>query len=312
MALNIVFMGTPAFAVAAFETIIKAGHKIISAYTMPPKFAGRGMELRKSDIHLAAEKHGIPVYNPTSLKSDEAAAEFKGLNADIAVVAAYGLLLPKAILEIPRYGCINIHPSLLPRWRGAAPIQRTVMAGDAETGVCIMQMDERLDAGSIILMRKIPIDDEETSKTLHDRLSLLGASLLVDALAKIENATAEYTPQSENGITYAKKIEKAEAKLDFCVYTAVELECIIRGLNPYPGAYFEYNGERIKVLLAEVVDVTGYPGTVLDDKLTIACSKKSLRPRLLQRSGREPLTAMEVLNGLKIPTGTVLQHYEIP
>ena len=304
--MNIVFMGTPDFAIPALDAILNSGrHRVVAAYSQPPKPAGRGLDLVKSKVQQLAEAKGIPVHIPKSLKGEGEQKIFHDLNADIAVVAAYGLLLPKAILNAPKYGCINIHPSKLPRWRGAAPIQRTIMAGDRNTAICIMQMDEGLDTGDIILQKNFEVSAEDTSGSLHDKLATEGAKLLLEALDLIESGKVVRVPQVLNGITYASKIDKAETKLDF-TKSAQETECIIRGLNPFPGAYFEYNDERIKIFSAEVKSLTGQPGEVLDDQLTIACAENSIRPLTIQRAGKKTMPTSEALKGLKIPKGSML------
>ncbi len=288
-------MGTPGFAVPALLKVA-AVHEVVAVYTAPPKPAGRGKELRKSAVHEAAERLGLKVLTPASLKA-EALPE-----ADIAVVAAYGILLPEHILNAPKFGCVNIHPSLLPRWRGAAPLQRTIMAGDEETAVCIMKMDKGLDTGDVLAVERLAVGGW-TAGELHDKCAELGAEMVLQVVGNIENLTPQ--KQSEAGVTYAKKITREDEKIDWTV-SAVKVENKIRGLNPFPGAYFEYKGEKIKVLAAEVVDGGGKAGVALDDTLTIACGKGALRITQLQKSGKRVMTAKEFLNGAKIPKDTCL------
>jgi methionyl-tRNA formyltransferase len=308
--LRIVFMGTPDFSGPVLEALIAKGHEIAAVYTRAPKPAGRrGLELTPSPVHAAATRHGLEVLTPKSLKSSEEAERFAGFNADVAIVVAYGLILPKAILDAPRFGCLNLHASLLPRWRGAAPIQRAIMAGDRETGVMVMRMEEGLDTGPIGLTGKIAIDPEMTAGELHDRLSMLGAELIVPALDKLADGTLTFTPQAEDGVIYAQKIDKAEARIDW-TKPAHELHDLIRGLSPFPGAFFEADlgkgPERIKVLRAVFVDANGTPGTVIDDALTIACGDGALRLVTIQRAGKAPMSAVDFLRGTKIAAGTVL------
>jgi methionyl-tRNA formyltransferase len=304
--LRIAFMGTPDFSVGVLAALIEAGHELVAVYSQPPRKAGRGMELQKSPVHEFAEARGITVRTPKSLKGEEEQQAFADLKLDIAIVVAYGLLLPKPILEAPRLGCLNLHASLLPRWRGAAPIQRAIMAGDAETGVMVMQMDEGLDTGPVLGTERIAITGEMTASNLHDELAKVGAPLMVRTLAKL--AAGEVTPaeQSEEGVTYAKKIDKAEARIDWS-RSAVELDCHIRGLSPFPGAYFEITRkgkpERVKVLRAEPVTGAGTPGTAMDDKLTIACGEGALRLLEVQRAGKGRATADEFLRGFPLAKG---------
>ena len=295
--LKIIFMGTPDFAVPALKQIVAAGFEVVAVYTAPPKPAGRGKELRKSAVHLAAEELGINVLTPPSLKTEEL------LDCDIAVVAAYGLLLPKHILQKPKYGCLNIHPSLLPRWRGAAPLQRTVMAGDKETAVCIMQMDIGLDTGDVLLKEKFPLSDKITVGELHDKCSLIGAELTVKALQNIGNLKPER--QSEEGVTYAKKITPEDEVINWNEPAQI-IDQKIRGLNPFPAAYFMYNGEKFKVLGAEIIDAKGEAGVAVDDNMTIAVADKAVRITKIQRQGKKLMDAKEFLNGFKLPKGTKL------
>lgn len=309
MPLRIVFMGTPDFAVPTLAEILAAGHDVVAVYTRPPRPAGRGMGERKSPVHLYAESNGIPVFTPKSLRGAAEQEIFRSLDADAGVVVAYGLILPKPILEAPRYGCLNLHASRLPRWRGAAPIQRAIMAGDTETAAMVMRMDEGLDTGPILLAERVPIGPNATAGELHDELARVGASLMVRALAALERGSLDATSQSEEGVTYAAKIDKAEARIDF-TRPAREVHNLIRGLSPLPGAWFEAGPEgrreRIKVLRSELADGDGPPGTVLDDRLTVACGERAVRLVLLQRAGRKPMSAEEFLRGFNLPAGAKL------
>ncbi len=305
--MNLVFMGTPEFSAAALDALVAAGHRVLAVYTQPPRPAGRGQKEQPSPVQRAAERHGIPVRVPKSLRDVAAQAEFKALGADLAVVAAYGLILPKAILDAPLRGCLNIHASLLPRWRGAAPIQRAIEAGDAESGITIMVMDEGLDTGPMLLEERVPIGPETTAATLHDALAALGARLIVQAVAGLESGALLPVPQPAEGVTYARKIAKEEARIDWHA-PAVLLERRIRAFNPFPGAWFEANGERIRVLAARaeprVRDAA--PGMVLDAQLAIACGEGALRPTLLQRAGKAPVAAEAFLRGFPLPPGAIL------
>lgn len=283
-------MGTPEFAVPAFKALLQA-HEVVAAYTQPPRPAGRGQKERKSPVHVLAEKSGIPVFTPVKLTDEKPVA-------DIAVVAAYGLLLPEWFLKLFKYGCINIHPSALPRWRGAAPIQRTVLAGDSETAICIMQMEKGLDTGPVLKRETLPVSPHITSGQLHDLLAEKSVPLLLDVLAHIDSIKPK--PQLSDGVIYAKKIEKSEARIDWNK-SAAEINCLIRGLNPTPGAYFEHAGERVKIWEAEFgIDGAGPAGSVLDDQLTIACGNGTIRPTLLQRAGGTKLSANDFLRGFPI------------
>lgn len=304
--MRVVFMGTPDFAVPSLSALLEAGHEVACVYSQPPRPAGRGHKERPSPVHAFAESRGLPVRTPRTLRDEGEQAAFAALEADLAVVAAYGLILPRPILEAPRLGCVNVHASLLPRWRGAAPIQRAIMAGDAETGVTIMRMEEGLDTGPMLLWQAVPITPATTAGDLHDTLADLGARLLVRALAGLEAGEITPVPQPEDGVTYARKIEKGEGRLDWR-RPAGELERLIRAMAPAPGAWFEHGGERIKVLAAEVVDASGTPGTVLDDRLAIACGQAALRPLKLQRAGKAPLDVDAFLRGYALPAGTVLE-----
>lgn len=296
MKMKIVFMGTPDFAVKALEALA-AKHEVVCVYTREPQEAGRGKKLTKSPVHEFAEAHGILVRTPKTLRSAEAQAELKALQADISVVAAYGLILPQAVIEAFPLGCINIHGSLLPRWRGAAPIQRAIEAGDNESGITIMKVVEKLDAGDMLLKGSVPITAETTGETLHDAMAGLGAELIVKALDNWQNLHAE--PQDERLVTYAAKIDKAESRLDFSMPAEV-LERKIRAFNPYPAVYFEYGGERYKILRAKVVDESGETGAILDGagRLVIACGDKALEVTEIQRQGKKKMPTEELLRGM--------------
>lgn len=310
MSLRIVFMGTPEFSVPVMTALIGQGYEIIAVYSQPPRPAGRrGLELTKSPIHEKAEEFGIPVFTPKSLKNETEQQIFRELEADVAVVVAYGMLLPKAILEAPRLGCYNGHASLLPRWRGAAPIQRAIMAGDAETGIMIMKMDEGLDTGPVAMVEKVTITPNMTSGELHDRLSMVGADLMVRAMAALERDSLKLTPQSEDGVTYAAKIDKAEARIDWS-QPAQAVHDRIRGLAPFPGAWcaVEINGqpERVKVLRSVITDGAGKAGEVLDGNLVVACGEGAVALTLVQKAGGKPVSAAEFCNGVKVEAGTIL------
>ena len=301
--MRIVFMGTPEFSVPVLRALVAAGHEVVASYSQPPRPAGRGKTLAPTPVHAAAEALGIPVRTPLTLRDPEAQAEFAALEADIAVVAAYGLILPKPILAAPRLGCLNVHASLLPRWRGAAPIQRAILAGDAETGVCIMGMEAGLDTGPVLLREATPIDGK-TAGTLTDELSAMGARLMVAVLADLSGYPP--VPQPEDGVTYAAKIDKAEARIDWS-QPAESIERQVRAFNPVPGAWFEVAEERVKLLAAAVVSATGIAGAVVDDRLTVACGNGSaIRATHLQRAGRGIMTSEELLRGFPIPAGTRL------
>ena len=293
--MKIVFMGTPDFSVPILDALHQA-HDIVAVYCQPPRPAGRGKADRPSPVQSRAEVLGLPVRHPASLRGEEAVAEFAALKADVAVVVAYGLILPQAILDAPRLGCLNIHASLLPRWRGAAPIHRAIMAGDRETGVCIMQMEAGLDTGPVILREAMQIGAEETTADLHDRLSALGARLIVQALGRLPLPAV---PQSAEGVTYAVKIDKAEARVDWS-RPAVEVDRLIRGLSPFPGAWTAVNGERVKLLRSRLAKGQGAPGQVLEG-FTIACGEGAVEIIEAQREGKRPLPVAEVLRGLILP-----------
>jgi methionyl-tRNA formyltransferase len=293
-------MGTPDFAVPTLAELIGAGHDTACVYTRAPKPKGRGLAEEKSPVHRLADSAGLPVRTPATLRNAEAQAEFAALGLDAAVIVAYGLILPKSILEAPRLGCFNLHASLLPRWRGAAPIQRAVMAGDDETGVMVMRMEEELDTGPVLMAERVAIG-RKTSGALHDELARLGASLMLRALGALERGSAEERPQPEEGATYARKIEKEEARIDWR-RPAREIDCQIRGLAPWPGAWFEAKGERIKVLMCAPVAGSGAPGAVLRD-LTIACGEGALSLTTVQRAGRAPVDASAFLRGFALAPG---------
>ncbi|TCP40570.1 methionyl-tRNA formyltransferase [Rhodovulum marinum] len=295
--MRVVFMGTPDFSVPVLDALVDAGHEIAAVYCQPPRPAGRGKKDRPTPVHARATALGLPVRHPTSLKTPEAQAEFAALAADIAVVVAYGLILPQPILDAPRNGCLNIHASLLPRWRGAAPIHRAIMAGDAETGICIMRMEAGLDTGPVLLREATPIGAQETTGDLHDRLSAMGARLIVQALDRLPDLTP--APQPDTGVTYAEKIDKAEARIDW-TRPAADIARQVNGLSPFPGAWCEAGGERLKLLRARTVPGQGAPGTVLDG-LRIACGTGAVEITQAQRQGKRPMQAAEILSGLTLP-----------
>jgi len=301
--MRIIFMGTPDFAVPTLDALIAAGHGIAAVYCQPPRPAGRGKALRPSPVQASAEAAGLPVRTPLSLRDPEAQAEFAAMTPDLAVVAAYGLILPEPILDAPRFGCINVHASLLPRWRGAAPIQRAILAGDETTGITIMGMEKGLDTGPIYAVRETPIG-RKTAGELTDELAGIGAALMAQVIDTLPDARP--VPQPDEGVTYAAKIDKAEARLDFTA-PAEAVERQVRAFNPIPGAFFEWQDERIKLLAADVTAGTGQPGTVLDERLTIACGERALLPQLVQRAGRAAMTPAELLRGFAIPAAIRLK-----
>jgi methionyl-tRNA formyltransferase len=310
MPLRIIFMGTPEFSVPTLRAIVHAGHDVVAVYTQPPRPAGRrGLELTPSPVQREAEKLGIEVRSPVSLKGQAEQEAFAALRADVAVVVAYGLLLPKPILQGTRLGAYNGHASLLPRWRGAAPIQRAIMAGDHETGMMVMKMDEGLDTGPVALTERVAIRPNETAGELHDRLMQSGATLMVEALGKLEAGALVLTPQPDEGVIYARKIDKAEARIDWRL-PAMEVHNRIRGLSPFPGAWCEMTvggkPERLKILRSAPSAGAGAPGEVIDDRLMVACAEGALRLTELQRAGGRPVTAEEFLRGLKMEKGTEL------
>jgi methionyl-tRNA formyltransferase len=304
MTFRLAFMGTPDFAVPTLAELIAQGHDIAAVYSQPPRPKGRGMALEPGPVHKFADGARLPVRTPLSLKYPQEQAAFTALNLDAAIVVAYGLLLPKAILEAPKLGCFNLHGSLLPRWRGAAPIQRAVMAGDAETGVMVMKMDEGLDTGPVLMAERMAVG-RKTGGELASELSRLGADLMVRALGALERGAVTPQPQSEDGVTYAKKILKDEARIDWR-RSAHDVDCQIRGLSPFPGAFTDANGERLKILYAEPVSGTGKAGILLDDTLTVACGDGALRLIKVQRAGKSVMTAAELLKGFALPRGTQL------
>ncbi|WOS63166.1 methionyl-tRNA formyltransferase [Sinorhizobium fredii] len=308
MPLRIIFMGTPEFSVPTLSALVEAGHEIAAVYTQPPRPGGRrGLELQKSPVHQAAELLGVPVLTPVNFKNAVDRQAFRDFDADVAVVVAYGLLLPEEILSGTRYGCYNGHASLLPRWRGAAPIQRAIMAGDRETGMMVMKMDKGLDTGPVALTRTVPIGETMTAGELHDKLMHVGAALMKEAMARLEADDLSLTPQPEDGIVYAAKIAKDETRIDFAK-PAADVHNHIRGLSPFPGAWFELEiagrTERIKVLGSEPAAGAGAPGTVLDDGLTIACGDGAVRPTRLQRAGGKALARLEFQRGTPIAAAT--------
>jgi methionyl-tRNA formyltransferase len=300
--MRLAFMGTPEFAVPTLDALVEAGHDVAAVYSQPPRPAGRGKALRPSAVQKRAEALGIEVRTPLSLRDPAAQAAFAALDLDVAVVAAYGLILPRPILDAPRLGCLNVHASILPRWRGAAPIQRAILAGDAMTGVTIMQMEEGLDTGPMLAVMGTPIH-RKTAGELTGELARLGAEWMVEVLNQRDRIGPRL--QDESKATYAPKIRKEEARLDFSLH-ALEVDRRIRAFNPVPGAWFEYAGERLKLLAADPVEVAGEPGTVLDEWLTIACGEGGIVPTSIQRSGRAPMSGAELLRGFPIPAGAKL------
>jgi methionyl-tRNA formyltransferase len=302
--LKIIFMGTPDFAVPTLSELIGQGHEIAAVYTQPARPKGRGLSPEPSPVEKLAGLHGLPVRTPVTLKEEAAQADFAALDLDAAVVVAYGLLLPKPVLEAPKLGCFNLHASLLPRWRGAAPIQRAIMAGDAETGVMVMRMEEGLDTGPVLMAERVVIG-RKTYGELHDELARLGADLMARALAALERGSIVEQPQPSEGATYARKISKEEARIDWrkC---AREIDCVIRALSPSPGAWCDAKGERLKVLYAEPLAGNGAPGEILDDDLTVACGEGALRLTRLQRAGRGVMDAAELLRGFPLRQGEQL------
>ena len=299
--MRIIFMGSPDFAVPSLHALVEAGHEVVAVYSQPPRPAGRGKGERKTAVHERAEGLGIEVRTPKSLRNEEEQARFRALDADLAVVAAYGLILPKPILEAPKGGCINVHASLLPRWRGAAPIQRAILAGDEASGVTIMRMDDGLDTGPMLLKRELGIRGKNAGEVTEE-LANIGADALVEWLM----SPTPPEPQPSEGATYASKVDKAETRIEWS-RSAEEVERQVRAFNPLPGAWFEVNGERIKLLQAAVgTDTSGAPGEVLDDCLNIACGEGYIRPLRVQRAGRGAMTPGELLRGFAVPTGTIL------
>lgn len=300
--MRLAFMGTPEFAVPTLDALVAAGHEVVAVYTQPPRPAGRGKKLTPSAVQARAEELGLPVRSPASLRNAEAQEAFAALNLDAAIVAAYGLILPQAILDAPTHGCLNVHGSLLPRWRGAAPVQRAILAGDATTGVMVMQMDPGLDTGPVRATTEIEIASR-TAGQLTSELAELGAELMVAVLANMTAFPA--IAQAEDGVTYAAKVDKAETRMDFTA-PAEQVERQIRAFNPAPGAWFEFEGERYRVLKAEIATADGTTGLVLDNQLTIACATCAIRPALIQRAGKPAMPTADLLRGKPIPAGTIL------
>jgi methionyl-tRNA formyltransferase len=300
--MRLIFMGTPDFAVPSLVELAARGHEIAAVYTRAPKPAGRGMDVQHTPVEQEARRLALAVHTPRSLKDEEAQAAFRAHNADAAVVVAYGLILPKSVLEAPRLGCFNIHASLLPRWRGAAPINRAIMAGDTESGITIMKMDEGLDTGAMTMVERVPIGADITAGDLHDVLSRLGADLMLRALAAAERGSLTLTPQPDKGVTYAEKISKSETRIDWSKPWK-QVHDHIRGLSPFPGAWFEIDGARIKALRSTKGEGSGAAGTALDDKFTIACGTGAVRLTQVQRAGKEPMSADELLRGTPVKSG---------
>ena len=297
--MRLIFMGTPDFAVPTLVEIVGRGHEVIAVYTRAPKPAGRGMDMQVTPVEREARRFGIPVLTPKTLRSDEALAAFAAHNADAAVVVAYGLILPKPVLDAVPLGCFNLHASLLPRWRGAAPINRAIMAGDRESGVMVMRMEEGLDTGPVAMAERLAIGADTTAGELHDALARLGADLMVRALGALERGTLQLTPQPEDGVIYAAKIDKAEARIDW-TRPAREVLRHIHGLSPFPGAWAELENARVKILRCELAKGTGVPGEVLDDHLTIACGEGAIRLIELQREGKARMQAADFLRGVPL------------
>ncbi|MEJ6479562.1 MAG: methionyl-tRNA formyltransferase [Octadecabacter sp.] len=295
--MRIIFMGTPDFSVTVLDALVAAGHEICAVYSQPPRPAGRGKKDRPSPVQARAEALGLMARHPVSLKDDAAQAEFAAIDADLAVVVAYGLILPQAVLDAPKLGCLNIHASLLPRWRGAAPIHRAIMAGESETGVCIMQMEAGLDTGPVLLRDALAIGETETTGALHDRLSALGADLIVRAITQIDTLVPQVQP--EGGVTYAAKIDKAEARVDWSK-SAVDVDRLIRGLSPFPGAWCDVGGERVKLLGSHLAAGQGAAGQVLEG-FTVACGRSAVAITRIQRAGKKPMESVDALRGLTLP-----------
>lgn len=305
MSFRLAFMGSPAFSLASLEALLAAGHDIACVYSQPPRPAGRGRHERPTPVAAFAAERGLIVRTPKGLKSAQEQAAFAELNLDVAIVVAYGLILPKAILDAPRLGALNLHASLLPRWRGAAPIQRAIMAGDSVTGVQVMRMEEGLDTGPILASAETPIAPDDNAATLHDRLARLGADLLIDALARLERGDVQETPQRADGVIYAHKITPAETRIDW-TRSAREVDNKIRGLAPSPGAWFTFDGVRLKALHSRIEPGHGAPGQALDDALLIGCGEGAVRLLKVQREGRAPMDAVAFLRGAPVPAGACL------
>jgi methionyl-tRNA formyltransferase len=301
--MRIIFMGTPDFAVPTLNALVAAGHQVVAVYSQPPRPANRGKKLTPGAVHKRAEELGLEVRTPLSLKGVEEQEAFAALNADAAIVAAYGLLLPQPIVDAPKFGCLNVHGSLLPRWRGAAPVQRAILAGDMETGVCIMQMEAGLDTGPVRATARTPVADK-TAGELTAEIAELGAKLMVDVLADLDGYPA--VAQTAEGVTYASKIEKSEARIDFN-QSDIAVERQVRAFNPLPGAFFEYDGERYRVLKADIETASGMPSMILDDRLLIGCQSGAIRPAIIQRAGRPAMPLADFVRGNAIPVGTILK-----
>lgn len=309
MSLRVIFMGTPDFAVPTLSEIVGQGHEVVAVYTRPPAAAGRGMELKPSPVHRMAERFGLNVLTPKTLRTEEAAETFRSHEADVAVVVAYGMLLPKAILDAPELGCLNLHASLLPRWRGAAPIQRAIMAGDKETGVAVMKMEEGLDTGPVAMMERVAITPDMNAGELHDKLMGLGADLMVRALAALSRGGLGFTPQPEEGVTYARKLTNEDGRIDWAK-PAQAVHDHVRGLSPFPGAFFNADfgkgQERVKVLRTTMAEGAGEPGHLLDPAGIVACGDGAVRLVQVQRAGKAPMGADEFLRGVRLEAGASL------
>lgn len=303
--MKIIFMGSPDFAVPTLSALIKSKHEVEAIFTSPPRPKNRGMKLGKSPIHMLGDEYNIKVYNPTSLKTEDTTKILENIEVDIIIVVAYGFIVPKNIIEMKQYGCLNLHPSSLPRFRGAAPLQRTIIAGDTSTEICIMQMDEGLDTGDILLKEKLELDERITLPKLHDKCAEIGANLMLEALDNIDNIHPQ--KQSETGLVYADKLQREESKIDWSL-DAVKIDCKIRGMNPWPGTYFQHEGQDIKILEAKYEDIAhdALPGTILDNDLSIACGKGILKIEKLQSPGKKPLPTKDFLKGYRINKGDVL------
>lgn len=305
--MRIAFMGTPDFALPTLRALVASDHDVVAVYCQPPAPAGRGKKERKSPVHAWAEAAGIPVFTPRSMKQEDAQAAFRALDLDVAVVVAYGQILKPAVLEAPKFGCVNVHASLLPRWRGAAPIHRAVMAGDKETGVCIMQMEAGLDTGPVLLRAKTQIAPDDTTLSLHDRLATMGGEMILDAIEGIAAGTLTAEGQGEAGVTYAHKIEKAEARIDWAE-SAEAIDRKVRGLFPFPGAWTELDGERLKILAGTIEGASGSPGEVLDDALLVACGSGAYRIDRAQRAGKGAMAREELLRGYAVSQGAIFSY----
>lgn len=305
--MRIVFMGTPVFSTSTLQALVDAGHEVVAVYTQPPRRANRGKKETRTPVHELADTLEIPVFTPPSMKDDAVQTEIISHNADVGIVIAYGQILPEAVLNAPKHGCLNLHASLLPRWRGAAPIQRAIMAGDDKTGVMVMQMERGLDTGPVGLVNEVTISEAMTAGELHDQLQGISANLAVEALSGLAKETLVFTPQSQEGVTYASKIEKSESRIDWSLESAA-VHNHMRGLSPFPGAWFQLGSDRVKVIRSERIDtnVSGAPGTVIDNSLGVACGEGAIQLVTLQRAGKRPLEAEEFLRGTKIDIGTPL------